>query len=542
MRPKLIGEGNFGRVFVVTGKDANGVERPVAQKRLVVINQSSFCSGLSEIYIASQLNHPNIVTLYNVTKLANSTKTGEGRYDDYALDFEYVPQGDIYNAITTQLEAGTYWNLREVKSIFTQCLLGVWYMHRNGYIHRDIKPTNVLIAEGNVAKICDFGYAKKYLTHDSATREVGSQYFRAPEVLLEQSYDYKSDIWSLGCILHYLMTGGAYFVEAVDLNDPCIDGPHVSPDDIVTELRYIMAAMPYPITIDMFRGDTGPLVTEVLRSTSPLTEIDFFEKHRFAMDQDNVLYYQVFLFKGMLVVDPRLRKSASELLSAKFLDSDSACKRLIENERVLLAKRAHELNEDRISSSLSTCSYKHMAAYARKVFVEYRNELWYTDKILFSAIDIFSRTTTANRVLLEPTAAESKVIGFFQSCLYLAIKYGSHTCASDYRAPAYNKLPFVNPKITLSDLSRAKAAEDSILNVLHFQTFNLTVLDILLENEVPNLIDVVSLFLYVTSSLNVDDKGNTLTPQASYRKWIDNQRYREQTEGHKLWQSVQSAQ
>ena len=98
---------------------------------------------------------------------------------------------------------------------FSQLLLGLKDCHRHKteegkkpIIHRDIKPGNILLDEHDNVKIGDFGLAKE-LKSDSkfAKTYVGTPYYMSPEVINEQRYDERSDIWALGCLLYEIAVG-----------------------------------------------------------------------------------------------------------------------------------------------------------------------------------------------------------------------------------------------------------------------------------------------------------------------------------------------
>lgn len=82
-------------------------------------------------------------------------------------------------------------------------------MHSANVIHRDLKPANILIDQDCNVVICDFGLARSLpeKTHQrSLTTHVASRWYRAPELILDQSdYDFQADIWSMGCILGELI-------------------------------------------------------------------------------------------------------------------------------------------------------------------------------------------------------------------------------------------------------------------------------------------------------------------------------------------------
>ena len=89
----------------------------------------------------------------------------------------------------------------EIKDIIYQTLLGLAYMHKYGYFHRDMKPENLLIND-KIVKIADFGLAREIRSIPPYTEYVSTRYYRAPECILKSSnYNSPIDIWAVGCIM-----------------------------------------------------------------------------------------------------------------------------------------------------------------------------------------------------------------------------------------------------------------------------------------------------------------------------------------------------
>lgn len=123
---------------------------------------------------------------------------------------EYVPGGSVaallqnYGAFEEEL----------VRNFVKQILTGLNYLHTKGIIHRDIKGANILVDNKGGVKISDFGISKKKVTDNlfGMNKKVrqslqGSVFWMAPEVVKQEPYTRKADIWSLGCLIVEMLTG-----------------------------------------------------------------------------------------------------------------------------------------------------------------------------------------------------------------------------------------------------------------------------------------------------------------------------------------------
>ena len=162
---------------------------------------------LGEIRNAARLHHPNIVTAYSALRLGESL----------VLAMEYVEGLDLARLV----KAHGPLPVAHACNYVHQAALGLQHAHEHGMVHRDIKPSNLMLArEGNraVIKVLDFGLAKVKsegpmdgtLTHEG--QMLGTPDYIAPEQISDaRRADIRADIYSLGCTLYYLLTGGPPF-------------------------------------------------------------------------------------------------------------------------------------------------------------------------------------------------------------------------------------------------------------------------------------------------------------------------------------------
>ena len=97
-------------------------------------------------------------------------------------------------------------------------------IHKNKLIHRDLTPENIFINENNKIKIGDFGVSKRLdTTNQFAFTGTGKHHYNAPEVEKGERYNYKADIYSLGCIIYELFTLNEYYLDKLDEKECKID-------------------------------------------------------------------------------------------------------------------------------------------------------------------------------------------------------------------------------------------------------------------------------------------------------------------------------
>lgn len=110
-------------------------------------------------------------------------------------------QQNLTQLLEKQREKGTGFTEDEIKKYFGEIAKAVECLHLNDYIHRDLKPDNILVSDKGTMKLTDFGTIKNMKGSIKYTNYVSTRWYRAPECILEvDKYDHKSDVFALGCI------------------------------------------------------------------------------------------------------------------------------------------------------------------------------------------------------------------------------------------------------------------------------------------------------------------------------------------------------
>lgn len=196
----LVGQGTYGSVFKGTSKETN---RTVALKKIQMTNeQEGFpLTALREIKALMTLKHKNIVELIEVViSKPNDSNRNVGHV---YMVFEYM-EFDLSGLV----DKGLCLTNSHVMCYTKQLLEAVAFMHKQGFIHRDIKGANLLINRRNVLKLADLGLARVHVNKTQKkkkkkpyTNRVVTLWYRPIELLLgETYYGSKIDLWGVGCL------------------------------------------------------------------------------------------------------------------------------------------------------------------------------------------------------------------------------------------------------------------------------------------------------------------------------------------------------
>jgi serine/threonine protein kinase len=432
IRIALLGHGSYGLVYSCqspTSKKEFAVKRNLADKN------NSFIGVVRELDILNKMRyHPNIIKLEQISfgapfeKQVFSPLDAKNRSSQKDDTIHFVFQKasfDLHHLIYKINSMDNY------KLYMVHLLLSAEYIHSLKIIHRDLKPCNVLVfeEEKNV-KICDFGLSKPFTFQGNQTPGVVSSWYRAPEITLSNPhYDYKIDIWSLGCIFFEMICKEPFIACSVDEDNNIISS--------------ILAALPVEITSqefrDVIRGNKWRKI-RLTKGYNPKIRKSFIrrfqmtpkQKEEFSNKLGDIKFFCDLLDK-MIMFDWDKRYTATQCLDHEFF---SEFKTMIdENRKEFIVP----IPEEKIYSP-KCIEHKWATKMAVSIFNDRTMTSWYNNRIMFQAMDLFDRYLTA---IIESTQMstnnslniESEFKGLihdkfgaelrFMTCIYLCIKYFS---------------------------------------------------------------------------------------------------------------------
>ncbi len=193
----VIGEGQYGIVYSGFNMD-NGTHIAIKQMPFKIKKSRRALQNLyKEVRLMQMLDHPNIVRFLGC-QISLADKA-------VYIFMEQISGGSLQKVLIS------FGRLSEkvARGYTRQILMGLQYLHVKGVVHRDLKCGNVLITTDGVVKLADFGVSKqiKDECQDNVLQTaIGSPYWMAPEVVLEDGYGRTADVWSLGCTIIEMVT------------------------------------------------------------------------------------------------------------------------------------------------------------------------------------------------------------------------------------------------------------------------------------------------------------------------------------------------
>lgn len=194
---RTLGEGAFSTVYLVKRKKDNKqyALKSILMEKLKKIDQQN-C--LNEIRILSSIHHQNIIA-YKESFWNNKNKT-------LNIIMEYCDDGDLELKINIMKRNKNKFDEKLIWNYAIQILLGLKALHDKKIIHRDLKSANIFLSKfNNLCKIGDLNIGKvlkKNKDINLSDLNIGTPSYSSPEVWKKEKINYKSDIWSLGCIIY----------------------------------------------------------------------------------------------------------------------------------------------------------------------------------------------------------------------------------------------------------------------------------------------------------------------------------------------------
>ena len=256
----LIATGGMGAVYKAVQKS---LDRAVAIKILPqeFTRDAAFRDGFeAEAKAMARLNHPNLIGVYDFGEVAGML---------YII-MEYVPGQSLHHSAH-----GIAIDPSEVIRLVSGICHGLAHAHENGIIHRDIKPSNILLDLNANPKIGDFGLARPADRQIQAGEEIyGTPHYTAPEVVaVPSAVDHRADIFSVGVLLHELLTGRLpaddhRTASAISMCDPRFDAIIRRATDLMPDRRYASAS---EIVADLrtIATTAGPKVLRTVPASVP---------------------------------------------------------------------------------------------------------------------------------------------------------------------------------------------------------------------------------------------------------------------------------
>ena len=213
---RTLGVGGMATVYLA---EQESLEREVALKVMApaLAANADFCQQfLKEGRITAKLSHPNLVTVHDIGS-HNGT---------YYMASEYLPAGSLRERMQRRMDVAT------ALAVVHDVASGLNYAHEMGFVHRDVKPGNILFRANGSAVLADFGIAKAIKSISSATmagNAIGTPDYMSPEQAQATLVDGRTDIYSLGAVLFEMLTGRK---------------PYVANDPYVVALRHVTEPVP----------------------------------------------------------------------------------------------------------------------------------------------------------------------------------------------------------------------------------------------------------------------------------------------------------
>ena len=332
-----LGEGAYSIVLKVRRLADNNIYA-LKKVKLLKLSEKEKQNALNEVRILASVKS-NFVISYKEAFF-------EEKESSLGIVMEYADKGDLYQRITEYKKRQMTFEESEIWRIFIQLVKGLKALHELKILHRDLKSANVFLFSDGSAKLGDLNVskvAKKGLGYT----QTGTPYYASPEVWNDKPYNYKSDIWSLGCVLYeMIMLKPPFRAESMDgLYNKVIKGnyPKIS-DKYSNDLSLIVNLL---IRVD---PNARPSCEQILKLNVIQKRIEYFKT--FGGDdvtEDQALLQTINIPKNLLFLSDKLPQPNYDGNSKKNYNSFShSGKQLLleKEEKMRKNNTVHEKKEE----------------------------------------------------------------------------------------------------------------------------------------------------------------------------------------------------
>jgi NIMA (never in mitosis gene a)-related kinase len=278
---KPIGKGKFAVVYRAKRISDGEI---VALKRINVdtIDDKARDKCLKEVKLLQSLDHPNVI------KYLDSFITD----NDLVIVVEWAAAGDLKRQLRKAQERGIGFEERVIWKYFSQMVNAMQHLRERRIMHRDLKPANIFLTLDGTVKIGDLGLSRELSEQTiQAHSKVGTPLYMSPEVLRGDGYDFKSDVWSLGCMLYELtMLKSPFKSEGLNLYSLFQKISHGDysplPENYSEELRnlaYVMIATKSEDRPEI--GDVCVIANKMKKQTTEIYNIEKAKKQAMSASQ-----------------------------------------------------------------------------------------------------------------------------------------------------------------------------------------------------------------------------------------------------------------
>lgn len=398
-----LGSGSYSKVYNVKSPDGGNRALKVNLKYREQDSNACYKELQNNIVFSS---HPFIMKmLYHFRgepfseDVRSPTRDADDKYD--GIHFAYnIMKGSLMDYSRTNILSAN-----NMKRFIIQISLALEYMHDSGYIHRDVKPENILVSghgEELVFKLGDLGFCKMFFEYDYPhTPEISTPRYCAPEcLLLGSNYDKSIDLWSFGCSIYTIYMGRTI-----------IQNKKVRTFNAT--LLELIECLPYPLPLEIDRN--GKVKRNMNVSTVPKLSINkFFSNPRMVDISSYDANGIEDIIMGFVTFDPKERISLEACLNTDIFD-----------EHVSM------IDETRSSNNLPVPQPSNFVIYdgetrrilmkrVREIYDKRKNIRWYSHKLLFQLVDHCDRIISE----LPPhvNGGNDVVLASFMSILYVLVK------------------------------------------------------------------------------------------------------------------------